>query len=61
MVRLYYSVDSTAVGVRCVAILLNETKSTLYYVEHGISAAEHQTLNQESPGSNPLCCCFKAW
>ena len=61
MVRLYYSVDSTAVRVRCVAILLNETKSTLYYVERGISAVEPQTLNQERSGSNPCCCYLEVW
>ena len=25
------------------------------------STVKCRTLNRESPGSNPLCCCFKAW
>ena len=30
-------------------------------VERGSSALECQTLNRESPGSNPLCDCFEAY
>ena len=30
-------------------------------MERGTSAVDWQTLNRESPGSNPHCCCLVAW